>query len=78
MSKLARPRFYIVKAQNLICNLYKTRHLTTIFKKQFSRDGDCVWQCANCGHIVIGKKAPEMCPVCAHPQSYFQLNAENY
>ena len=44
----------------------------------FSRDGDCVWQCANCGHIVIGKKAPEMCPVCAHPQSYFQLNAENY
>lgn len=44
----------------------------------FSRDGDCVWQCSNCGHIVIGKKAPEICPVCAHPQSYFQLNAENY
>ena len=34
----------------------------------FSRDGDVVWQCANCGHIVIGKKAPEVCPVCAHPQ----------
>lgn len=44
----------------------------------FSRDGDCVWQCANCGHIVIGKKAPEVCPVCAHPQSYFQIKAENY
>ena len=44
----------------------------------FSRDGDCVWQCSNCGHIVIGNKAPEICPVCAHPQSYFQLNAENY
>lgn len=44
----------------------------------FSRDGDCVWQCLNCGHIVVGKKAPEVCPVCAHPQAYFQIKAENY
>lgn len=44
----------------------------------FSRDGDMIWQCANCGHIVIGKKAPKVCPVCAHPQSYFQIKAENY
>ena len=44
----------------------------------FSRDGDAVWQCANCGHIVVGKKAPEVCPVCAHPQAYFQVRAENY
>jgi len=44
----------------------------------FSKDGDVVWQCANCGHICIGKKAPEVCPVCAHPQSYFQVRAENY
>ena len=44
----------------------------------FSRDGDQIWQCSNCGHIVIGKKAPEVCPVCAHPQSYFQIKAENY
>lgn len=44
----------------------------------FSRDGDCIWQCSNCGHIVIGKKAPEVCPVCDHAQSYFQLKAENY
>lgn len=44
----------------------------------FSRDGDMIWQCANCGHIVIGKKAPQVCPVCAHPQSYFQIKAENY
>ena len=36
----------------------------------FSRDGDVIWQCANCGHIVIGKKAPEVCPVCAHPQAW--------
>ena len=44
----------------------------------FSRDGDMVWQCANCGHIVVGKAAPQVCPVCAHPQAYFQIKAENY
>lgn len=44
----------------------------------FSKDGDCIWQCANCGHIVIGKKAPKVCPVCNHPQSFFQIKAENY
>ena len=44
----------------------------------FSRDGDMMWQCSNCGHIVIGKQAPEVCPVCAHPQAYFELKAENY
>lgn len=44
----------------------------------FSRDGDCIWQCSNCGHIVVGKKAPELCPVCAHPKAYFQIKAENY
>ena len=43
----------------------------------FSRDGDMIWQCSNCGHIVVGKKAPEICPVCSHPQSYFQIKAEN-
>ena len=44
----------------------------------FSREGDCLWQCSNCGHLVIGKKAPEICPVCNHAQSYFQIKAENY
>ena len=44
----------------------------------FSRDEECIWQCRNCGHIVIGKKAPDECPVCNHPQAYFQLKAENY
>ena len=47
-------------------------------KKVFSKDGDAIWQCANCGHIVIGKTAPEVCPVCNHPQAYFQVLAENY
>ncbi|MBC8584746.1 rubrerythrin [Youxingia wuxianensis] len=44
----------------------------------FSRDGDMIWQCSNCGHIVIGKNAPQVCPVCEHPQAYFQLLARNY
>ncbi len=44
----------------------------------FSRDGDAVWECRNCGHIHIGKMAPEVCPVCAHPKAYFQLRKENY
>ena len=44
----------------------------------FSREGDMIWQCSNCGHIHIGKQAPEICPVCNHPQSYFQIKAENY
>ncbi len=44
----------------------------------FSKDGDTIWECANCGHIVIGKKAPEVCPVCNHPQAYFAVKAENY
>ena len=44
----------------------------------FSRDGDTIWQCRNCGHIVIGKKAPGVCPVCNHPQSYFEIKKENY
>ena len=44
----------------------------------FSKDNDVIWQCANCGHIHIGKKAPEVCPVCDHPQSYFQIKPENY
>ncbi len=44
----------------------------------FSRDGDMVWECSNCGHIVIGKKAPAMCPVCKHPQAFFQIKATNF
>ena len=44
----------------------------------FSKDGDIMWECSNCGHLVFGKKAPEVCPVCAHPQSYFKQRAVNY
>lgn len=44
----------------------------------FSREGDTIWICRNCGHVVIGKKAPAACPVCAHPQSFFEIVARNY
>ncbi len=44
----------------------------------FSRDGDRIWQCGNCGHLVIGKNAPELCPVCKHPKSFYRIHAENY
>ena len=44
----------------------------------FSRDNDMIWQCSNCGHIVVGKKAPEVCPVCDHPKAYFQIMPDNF
>ena len=44
----------------------------------FSKEGESVWICRNCGHVVVGKKAPAVCPVCAHPESYFELKATNY
>lgn len=47
-------------------------------KLVFSKDGDAIWQCRNCGHICVGKEAPAVCPVCAHPQAYFQVEPENY
>ncbi len=47
-------------------------------KVVFSREGDAIWQCRNCGHVVVGKQAPEVCPVCDHPQSYFELKADNF
>ena len=47
-------------------------------QKVFEKSEIRIWECRNCGHIVIGTKAPDVCPVCAHPQSYFEINAENY
>ena len=54
--------------------LLKNIELAQVFAKSEVK----IWECRNCGHIVVGTKAPELCPVCAHPQSYFELNAENY
>ncbi len=61
---------HMERYQKLLCNIEQG--------VVFSKDGDCVWQCSNCGHLHFGKQAPETCPVCNHPQSYFQLKAENY
>ena len=47
-------------------------------KEVFAKSTVKVWECRNCGHIVVGEKAPEICPVCAHPQAYFEINVENY
>ena len=47
-------------------------------QKVFEKSEQTMWECRNCGHLVMGKKAPEVCPVCAHPQSYFEVRAENY
>ena len=44
----------------------------------FSRDDERIWKCRNCGHIVVGKYAPKVCPVCNHPQSFFEIDAQNY
>ncbi|MBO4428904.1 MAG: rubrerythrin family protein [Clostridia bacterium] len=47
-------------------------------QKVFEKSGETMWECRNCGHLVIGKKAPDVCPVCNHPQSYFEVRKENY
>jgi rubrerythrin len=47
-------------------------------KAVFEKSGETMWECRNCGHLVIGKKAPDVCPVCKHPQSYFEVRKENY
>ena len=66
--------------QNVILHEERYRKLLVNVKDGlvFSREGDRIWQCRNCGHIVIGKEAPKVCPVCAHPQSYFEIKKENY
>ena len=47
-------------------------------KVVFSKDGDCIWVCRNCGHVHVGKEAPKVCPVCAHPQAHFEIKKEKY
>ena len=47
-------------------------------QKVFEKSEEVMWECRNCGHLVIGKKAPGVCPVCAHPQSFFEIEAKNY
>ncbi|MBQ9975496.1 MAG: rubrerythrin family protein [Clostridia bacterium] len=73
---------YLFEAVAKIEKSHEERYLKLLSNVEgglvFSRDGDMMWQCGNCGHIHFGKKAPELCPVCEHPQAYFQLLSENY
>ena len=73
---------YLFEAVGKIEKAHEERYLKLLENVKgemvFSKDEDCIWQCGNCGHLVIGRKAPEVCPVCNHPKSYFQVKAENY
>ena len=73
---------YLFEAVGKIEKEHEERYLKLLANVKdglvFSRDGDRIWKCRNCGHIVIGKKAPEVCPVCVHPKAYFEIKAENY
>ena len=73
------PKFFV--AENQINNNKITiigndvNHIKNVLRQ---KSGDKIWKCRNCGHIVIGKQAPEICPVCSHPKAYFEIKAENY
>ncbi len=73
---------YLFDAVGKIEKEHEARYLKLLANVEsgavFSREGDVVWQCANCGHIHVGKNAPELCPVCAHPKAYFELLKTNY
>ncbi len=70
------------RAVALIEKSHEERYLKLLsnvqMQKVFEKSDECMWECRNCGHLVIGKKAPQVCPVCAHPQSYFEVRGENY
>lgn len=73
---------YQFRAVGAIEKAHEERYLRLLnnveMQKVFEKSEETMWQCRNCGHLVIGKKAPEVCPVCAHPQSYFEVRKENY
>ena len=73
---------YLFEAVGKIEKEHEERYLKLLENVEdglvFSKDGDKIWKCRNCGHICIGKEAPAVCPVCEHPQAYFEIKAENY
>ena len=73
---------YLFEAVGKIEKEHEERYLKLLANVKdglvFSKDGDRIWKCRNCGHIVIGKSAPEVCPVCVHPKAFFEIKAENY
>ena len=73
---------YLFEAVGKIEKEHEERYLKLLENVEdglvFSKDGDKIWKCRNCGHICIGKEAPQVCPVCNHPQAYFEIKAENF
>ena len=73
---------YLFEAVGKIEKEHEERYLKLLENVEdglvFSKDGDKIWKCRNCGHICIGKEAPQVCPVCAHPQAYFEVKSDNY
>ena len=73
---------YKFRAVAAIEKTHEERYLALLnnveMNKVFEKAGETMWECRNCGHLVVGKKAPEVCPVCAHPKSYFEVRKENY
>ena len=73
---------YLFEAVGKIEKEHEERYLKLLENVEdglvFSKDGDKIWKCRNCGHICIGKEAPAVCPVCAHSQAFFEIKAENY
>ena len=73
---------YKFRAVAAIEKTHEERYLALLnnveMKAVFEKAGETMWECRNCGHLVVGKAAPAMCPVCAHPQSYFEVRKENY
>ncbi len=73
---------YLFEAVGKIEKEHEARYLKLLENVKdgvvFSKDDERIWKCRNCGHIVVGKYAPEVCPVCNHPKSFFELKAENY
>ena len=73
---------YLFEAVGAIEKTHEARYKKLLENVQdelvFSSEGDAIWECRNCGHIVVGTEAPEVCPTCNHPQSYFEVREENY
>ena len=73
---------YLFEAVGAIEKTHEARYKKLLENVQdglvFSSEGDAIWECRNCGHIVVGECAPEVCPTCNHPQSYFEISADNY
>ncbi len=73
---------YLFKAVGQIEKMHEERFRKLLnnveTKEVFQKAGIVMWECANCGHIHVGEKAPEICPVCSHPQAYFMIHPENY